>query len=476
MFPLQAALGLWVCVALAAGCKQPPNPVCVAQADPGRADPADCAEQLGARCDTLGSPPTCKLPCQTDADCGRQALFLPTWQCIDGLCTDCEQDKARCLCHQHADCQSKVCDVYDSILPRPADNPAQPTDRAGRCIAQDLVLYVDNSSSGRCAASGSHTGRADDPFCSISDALALDPGRLPGDGGRRIIRVLGSNRSYGALLFADTMIAEPVFLFGPGQPHESDLPAKLNALSPPISLSGAFPLTVDGFYLDWLDSATLLSCNEQKAGQLPEIVIRRSYVTSDKSPTHKVAMTLNKCKLTLDSDWFDGIQGVGLLQLAKDSDTRITNSYFTDTVALSSAGVSVNLISIEMNASQFLFSHNTLAGNQPSPGMSSVVGCFMVSFPLDYSIFQGPDLVTGCSIQTSTLDPTSMVLDEASADATRPKYRLSSTRSTCCVDTAEAAPAVKWDYFGHRRPLPGSSVVPSVLNADKGAEELLPAM
>ncbi len=120
-----------------------------------------------------------------DADTGACVLCLPDdATACTGQTPVCEGATNSCVpCIAHAECGIGACNFF-----------------TGECLAEDTVIWVD-SSDGACSDSG---GSESEPFCSLSDAMAL---AVQGNEGEAVIRISGGPYTNGIVIKAGHKVA-----------------------------------------------------------------------------------------------------------------------------------------------------------------------------------------------------------------------------------------------------------------------------
>ncbi len=455
---------LALCGALAGGCKKSPTPRCdpsQSGRDPSQTpDVAQCGGPEGGVCDPIAN--ICTWTCLTDGDCTAKGLDGKRWLCSDGLCRDFAKDGVVDMaqagpradyCRKNSDCPgSWVCDAYGKIQPIPfMTHPADMADagpigkvpwgRAGRCIAKELVFYVNRDAS--CA---NGDGTQAQPFCDIAKALTapLTPDMQRSlQPVRRVIRVRGSEGSYGGKTPMDLRTDVPLYLMGPGQRHDEAMATtgwgtEQSARLSGITVGPTQEVVLDGLYFEGITDAATLDCEGTA-----NVSILRSYLTAP--PDTRTMLVGQTCTLNLDSDWFSGISRQnGALQF--QAHTTVRNCIFTG----NRATVLIALAPAGSSPPDNVFEHNTLIGNPDTP---KTVDCNTTQLSLATSLLQDSESSVSrvCETAGAVFNGSGTYLRPRTGTSTGrcPPYDFVSTsKLECAVGETTNTP---WDYYGRSR-------------------------
>jgi hypothetical protein len=316
-------------------------------------------------------------------------------------------------CRLHADCASLVCDAFAAA-------------GHGKCIEPGRVLYVSN----QCASPNTATGRIDDPFCQIRDAV---PAAVASN---KVLRVMPGSYLPFIVSGAALEIYGPAGEGGVAQVSEEDLGA--------ARVSAGAQVLIDGFALGGPTHSGLI-CDASRA------VVRRSTLRSDVGGG---TLQATGCELELDRiDIRSQLPGLVL------TDTRfsITNTFVGESNTARPA------IILQRSEGTFRFSTLT-AAQEPDVGPHGTIDCGDGPVRIEDSIVAGNGVFpeTGsrfsgaCQLDRVVVgdDP---IASQGAIHATpilEDGYRLPLTQANldCCIDRASPGRKVRWDIEGTSRP------------------------
>ncbi len=382
----------------------------------GALSPADVPKECSQR-SIVGQNPlkacfqnTC-VQCADFTQCGDDSA------CIDHACVD--------SCTKHEDCQSKVCDVYQT----------NSKGGLGKCLSTKAVIYVDNKN-GACTKMDAGSGIMGDPYCDITYALAHLKGNTA-------VRVMPSTKNYGSL----SIMSSTLSLYGGfGSGQDSSLGGDSGTLG--VNIGGRANATLDGFVVD---GSAGVSCN------MATMALRRTRVQGSAG----VGVALNNCTgAKIDRVLVTKGLHVAAIGISGDSTSyNMTNSFITNNTTIGSP-----LVSIAGNNSG-KFQYNTVAGNNSD---NVIFDCGGVIRNIEDSIITGNQFAgmsqffsAACVLKNTVIGSKDLAKGGLSLDpsfvspgAPMFDYHLmdDATSAACCIDKGTVNSDIKTDYDGTSRP------------------------
>lgn len=407
-------------------------PICDAQSLSCRAcNPMQSSDEVACRNGHPGTPRcgpsgSC-VACVANADC-TDKILKPA--CKNFTCVPCQQA---------SDCQSFICNA-DSTCAQVAD-----------------VAFVNNKN-GSCQGS-SHLGTADDPFCSIQDAVDATM-----TAGKALISVAASSRAYDPVKINQPGIASTIYISGSSSDtgavviQGTNLDPALYVAAPPGKAVSVTVRNVDLVGSN-LSSRSIVEC-EQKA--------ELSLISSRVHDNAFNGLTSNDCKLTMDA----------VRIYATSTGLLVTGATYPYTIS--------NLMSWSNRTSGIAFSGSngslrfaTVYGNgSPTNDKPAGIDCGAGQNPIDYAIvfnnitnrMNGTSLtdlqLSGCKLNQVVTDDTKAIeaiykqqieFINAAGSPSMIDLRLkadSTFNRDCCIDKVTAVSGISHDVDFQKRPSP----------------------